>query len=294
MLTLPPAPQRAALLDALEVVVAAAGPDPLVAPPLAPELLASALASRGPRQLATVVFRAAGMPEPEVVIMGGSGAATAFRAQGKAVVRIGSDLAPSAAIASTIRAAAALWRQAADVKPAVTLEDEVATSVCLSLGPAEALAAHDLGERDRTAALLFLVAVQSLARDDARRTAAVADELGPPLDGAYEDALRLLALRGAELRSRLRVDASRSPFERLPVAPVGHPVDAAGEPNPPPTVVASLDDARRHLAEHPCPCGGRWRIAEQRSAQDGADVELTIVCRVCLQWRRASWRVSTP
>lgn len=293
MLTLPPAPKRAALLDALAAVVADADPAPLMSPPVAPERLTSALASRGSRRLAADVFRAAGMAEPEVLIMGGSGAATAFRAEGKAVMRMGADLAPSAAIASVIRATCGIWRQRSGMRPAASEDEDVATSAYLSLGAAEALAAHELGERDRAAALVFLVAAQSVARDEARLTAAVARDLGEPLDALYEDALRLLALRGDELRARFRVDQARLPFERDPPELVGSPPEDEGAEPQRAIEVASLDEASRRLDAQPCPCGGRWRVAER--AADPADpsrVRFTIVCRVCLRWRTVSWHVT--
>jgi hypothetical protein len=291
MLTLPPAPRRAALLDALESLVGEAGYSRLMLSPVAPQPLSSVLASRGAAHLAAAVFRAAGLAEPEVVIMGGSGAATAFRTQGKVVVRMGADLQASAAVASVVQAAAASWRQASEMPPAAREEDELATSVYLSLAAAEASAAHELGERDRAAALVFLLAAQSLARDDAPRTAAVAWDLGGPLDALYEDALRLLALRGAELRARLRVDASNLPFERLPVPLIGSPADEVAAPDEA-IPVPSLDEADQRLAAQPCPCGGRWRVAERRETSgDASLVRFTVVCRVCLRWRSVLWHV---
>ena len=291
MLTLPPAPRRAALLDALEALAIEAGPDRLLLQPVAPERLASALSTRGVTYLSSVTFRAAGMEEPEVIVMGGSGAATAFRTHGKAVVRVGADLPASAAIASVVRAAGTIWRQASELHPAASEEDDLATSVHLSLGAAEASAAHDLGERERAEGLIFLLAAQSLARDDATRTAAVASDLREPLDALYEDALRLLALRGKELRSRFRVDEANLPFERVLVPLIGSPPEGDAE-HASPVPVANLDEAYHRLAAQPCPCGGRWRVAEQRpDAGDPSSVRFTIACRVCLRWRRVTWRL---
>jgi hypothetical protein len=293
MLTLPPAPERAALLGALESLVADAGYFQLMHPPVAPERFSSVLASRGARHLASAVFEAAGMPEPEVVIMGGSGAATAFRTQGKAIVRMGAELPAGIAVASIIRAAAATWRQASDMRPVACDEDEIATSVYLSLGAAEARAARDIGERARASALVFLLAAQSLARNDAPRTAAVARELGEPLDGLYEDALRLLALRGEELRARFRVDEARLPFERAATQLLGSPPSEDPDRQPSAIAVASLEEANGRLAKQPCPCGGRWRIAEERAGAGASTVRFTIVCRVCFQWRSVLWQLPT-
>lgn len=290
MLILPAAPRRAALLAALERLVAeAGGPVRLLASPLAPARLEVA---RGPSHLARLVFEAAGMAEPEVVVMGGSGAATGFRSEGKTVLRMGADLAPSAAIASVIAAASSIWRQTSELPPSASEDDDLATSVYLSLGAAEASAVHLLGDRDRAGALVFLLAAQSLARNDPRRTAAVAWDLREPLDALYEDALRLLALRGDELRSRFRVEAS-SP-EGSSVEPLGRALTAGAAPASE-LRAESVDDAYRQVAAQPCPCGGRWRVAERADpSADAAELQLTLVCRVCFQWRTASWRLSTP
>jgi hypothetical protein len=294
MLTLPPAPERAALLDALESLVAAAGCSQLLVPPLAVERLATALANRGPRHLPGVAFEAAGMAEPEVIIMGGSGAATAFQAQGKAFVRLGADLAPGAAIASVIRATATAWRQARQLRPAASPQDDVAASVYLSLGSAEARVAHELGERERAAALVFLLAARALAIDDARRTAAMADGLGAPLDALYEDALRLLALRRGELRSRFRVDECEPGLGRSPAELIGSPATEDHSIPEHAREASSSADAERQLAELPCPCGGRWRIAERLgTADDPSALRMTVVCRVCLRWRRVLWRLQS-
>lgn len=292
MLIIPAAPRRAALLTALERLVADAGdPARLLASPLAPARLEVV---RGPSHLARLVFEAAGMTEPEVVVMGGSGAATGFRSEGKTVLRMGADLAPSAAIASVVAAAASLWRQTSELPPSASEDDDLATSVYLSLGAAEASAVHLLGDRDRAAGLVFLLAAQSLARNDPGRTAAVAWDLREPLDTLYEDALRLLALRGDELRARFRVEGSAPLMERSSVEPPGRALTAGAAPTPE-LRAQSIDDAYRQVAAQPCPCGGRWRVAERAApSADAAELQLTLVCRVCFQWRTASWRLAPP
>ena len=276
MLTLPAASRRAALLDALESLVESAGPARLPVPPVTPESAMAAFESGGARRLAMLVFRAAGMAEPEVVMMGGNGAATAFRTQGKVVVRAGSDLPAGGAVVSVIRAAAAMWRQQRELDPAISEDQEVATSAYLSLAAAEASAALAGGERGRAEALVFLLAAQYVARGEPRPTAKGAGERGPTLDVLYEDGLRLVAPRRDELRARFQVDDDTSALSP----------EARQELGAEPIRLAGGEQLAEALAARPCPCGGRWRVVKPLPEPLSSGLQrVAVACRVCLQWR---------
>jgi hypothetical protein len=88
------------------------------------------------------------------------------------------------------------------------------------------------------------------------------------------------------------VDEAKLPFERVVTQLIGSPPSEDPDKQPEPIAVASLEEANLRIATQPCPCGGRWRVAEQRAAIAGAStVRFTLVCRVCFQWRSVLWQL---